>query len=91
MINIYLVILNLSNSEDNYVNLLPYMKSFSVWARPMNNVWIVQTYMNAAVVRDAIASKVGNTDKVLVIEVKPKNWASLNINKEVAQWMKDNF
>ena len=76
---IYLVLLNLGAAEDTYPNLIGYLKSFNYWARPMPNVWFIDTYEYSSTIRDGVANMINPSDKAVVIEVG-KNWASRNIN-----------
>jgi len=87
---VYLVLLNLRDSEDTYPNLISFLKSFNYWARPMPNVWFIDTYYYSSTIRDGISKMISPSDKVLVIEVG-KSWASWNIPAIITDWMKKNI
>ena len=87
---VYLVILNLGSSEDTYPNLMEYLKSFNYWARPMPNVWFIDTFYYSSTIRDGVKNMINPSDKAIVIEVA-KNWASFNIANTITDWMKKNI
>lgn len=88
----YIVSLQLNIPENNYVALIAYLKTSTQWARPMNNVWIIQTDKTTAQIRDDIASYINTTqgDKVMVLSLKG-GWATHNVSKEVNDWMHGNM
>lgn len=84
---IFLVLLNLSGSEDTYPELISYLKGFNAWARPIANVWLVESYLYSSTLRDNISLKINSSDKVIVMEVG-KNWASWNVAEIINDWLK---
>lgn len=83
--------LRFPEAYSDYKILIEYIKTYSYWAKPLQSVWFIKTTKNVAQVRDEIKLKVDHNDKVLVIDVTGKTWASYNLSKEVADWMKNNI
>lgn len=91
--NTFLISYDLGSSEtyDDYKMLIQYIKSYSTWAKPLQSVWLVKTTKTASQVRDEIKTKIDSNDKVLVVDITKTGWASFNISKDVAEWMKNNI
>lgn len=89
----YIIILQLGYPETSYTALINYIKSASLWAHPMNNVWIIKTPKTSAEIRDGVALNIniGLGDKVAVIAVQSADWATNNVDKAVTDWMKNNM
>ena len=87
----YLIIYKLAFAEENYPNLLAYLKSATYWARPMTNAWLIKATKNSAEIRDGILSRINKGDQILIIEVPNNNWATSAISKTVTDWMKANL
>lgn len=87
----YIITLQLVYQENTYVNLITYLKSSFVWARPMANVWIIKTPKDATEIRNGINTRInlGLGDRVLVMNVQSFDWATNNIDKIVTDWMKN--
>ncbi|MCR4279694.1 MAG: CRISPR-associated protein Cas2 [Candidatus Zambryskibacteria bacterium] len=88
--NTYLISYDLGAPEDlqDYSLLTNYIKSYLKWAKPLQSVWLIKTDKTVAQVRDEIKQIVDKNDKVLVVNVSKKGWATLNIAKKVTDWMK---
>lgn len=91
--NIYLISydLGLPETYSDYRILREHIKTYPNWAKPLQSVWLIKTNRSVSEVRDAIKNLIDSNDKVLVIEVAKSNWASYNLSKEVADWMKENL
>jgi len=90
--NTYLISYNLIKPETSldYARLVAKIQAYTYWAKPLRNVWIIQTPLPVAQIRDNLRLSMGANDTILVIEVT-RNWASLGLPKEVTDWMKNNF
>ncbi|MBN3489987.1 hypothetical protein JV173_00520 [Acholeplasma equirhinis] len=77
----------LDNSND-YENLYVYIKKFDAWCHYLESVWLVKSSKSASQIRDEAIKYIKNTDKLFVIEVQ-NHWASLNINKQGVEWLKN--
>ena len=90
--NHYIITLQLGYPEETYTNLEAYLKSADFWARPMKNVWIINTAKTAVEIRDGISQRVNISlgDKVLVMPLPAGlgNWATNNIGQIVNDWLK---
>lgn len=84
----YLIIYKLALNEESYTNLIAYLKSADLWARPMANAWIIKTLKSSAEIRDGIISRINKGDQVLVIAVPNNDWATSAVPKAVTDWMK---
>lgn len=83
--------LGMPETYDDYKVLIQYIKSYPMWAKPLQSVWMIKTTKTSAQVRDEIQTKIDSNDKVLVMDVTKTGWATFNISKEVADWMKNNI
>ncbi len=84
----YMITYDLHKPGQHYVSLYEEIKSLANgWWHSMNNVWFVNTSKNASQIRDQIARRLDQNDKVLVMEVGP-DWASQNLPKDASDWFK---
>lgn len=74
----------------DYSKLIEYIKSFNVWAKPLESVWLIKTDLDVMDIVNQIRNITSTNDKILVIEVT-NDWASFNISKEVSDWMRNNI
>lgn len=90
--NTYLISYDLIKPESSpdYVKLTTRIKAYSYWAKPLRNVWIIQTTQSAAQVRDNLRVSMDANDKILVIQVT-SHWASFGLPSNVTDWMKNSF
>ncbi len=87
----YLISFHLENTED-YNQVSERIRSYSKWARIMENVWIVQTETKLADVRESISSIIDeNGGSVLVVNINNDAWGTYAVSKEVTDWMKENI
>jgi len=87
----YLIAYQLNLPESSYASLLAYLKTAYQWARPCASVWFIKSSLEAGSIRDGIKTRIGPSDKVIVIEVTNVNWGTSNVSKEVTDWMKNNL
>lgn len=83
--------LRVPETSDDYKRLITYIKSFSLWAKPLYSVWFVKTSKTCSQVRDEIKRETDANDRALVIEVTDADWATSNVDTEVTDWMKKNL
>ncbi len=83
--------LGLPETRLDYDILKRYVKSYSYWAKPLQSVWFIKTMKSVSQVRDEIKLKIDSNDKVLVIDVSSKGWATSGVSKSVTDWMKNNL
>lgn len=90
----FLISYDLGSPEtyDDYKLLFQYIKSYDLWAHPLQSVWFVTTDKTLSQVRDEIKNgNVDKNDKVLIIDVTKTGWATSNVSKVVTDWMKNNI
>jgi hypothetical protein len=75
---------SLSVQEDIVANQI---KTFGNWARPTSSVWLIKTYYSRMQIISMLKSKIGPTDKILVMRVN-NDWIAHNLSNEVINWMK---
>jgi hypothetical protein len=72
----------------NYQPVYDYIKSFGVWAHPLQSMWLIRTSRSAKQIRDELKRLVDRNDEVLVFNVTGDAWAS-NFDDAHIQWMYD--
>ena len=87
----YLIICQLGFPEETYTNLVAYLKTSTYWARPVASAWLIKTTAEASKIRDGVKDRINAADKVLVISVPSKDWATYKVDKVVTDWMKNNL
>jgi vacuolar-type H+-ATPase subunit F/Vma7 len=87
-----LVSYDLGVPEDSadYKKLHNYLKEYQMWAKPLYSQYFIVTSKTAGTVRDEIQQLIDKNDKVLVINVTGKGWAT-NFSNKVTEWMKKNI
>ncbi len=85
--NSYVVLLKLTMPESSYTNLETYLKTADSWAKPMSNVWIIKTSVDASTLRDGVKSRIYNIDQTIILSLD-KYWATSNVSREITDWMK---
>lgn len=86
-----LVSYDLGRPEDSadYKKLWDYLKSYR-FAKPLYSQYFIVTTKGMAAVRDEIKQLIDGNDKVLVIDVTNKGWAT-TFKNEVTAWMLENI
>lgn len=83
--------LRVPETSDDYKQLIAYIKSFGIWAKPLYSMWFVKTDKTCAQVRDEINSQIDSNVRTLVMNVTGVEWASMRLDAEVTDWMKKNL
>lgn len=83
--NTFLITYNLLLQLDE--QLIIKIKSFGYWARPLPNVWLIKTTNTKESVMNYLNTGLFVGDKILIIEVT-NEWISLNLDKQVIEWMR---
>lgn len=88
----YLVSYDLIRPESSpeYTRLINLIKTAASWAKPLQSVWLIKSPLGAMEILNKLRSEVDANDKVIVIEVT-NDWASFNLPKEIADWMRANI
>lgn len=83
--------LGVPETHASYVAVIKCIKSLgSLWAHPLQSVWIVRNNKNASQIRSEIQSVLDRNDRLIVVELSG-NWGTYNISKEVTDWMHNNI
>lgn len=78
-------------TSTQYEALIKYIKSYQLWAKPLDSFWLIKTDFSAVNVRDAIRQYIDENDKILVMDVTADEAAWSNLPKDVANWIKNNL
>ena len=74
-------------AKKDYKTLIEKIQSYGAWAHAEESLWFIESEKTAAEIRDELKSLMDNDDKIIVIRVTLP-WASLNLSKAVADWLK---
>jgi hypothetical protein len=85
----YIVTYDLSAPGRDYQRLYEYLKTYP-YAHVVESTWVIKTYKTAATVRDEIAARVDNNDKVLVIQTT-MNSAWIGLPAAVGSWLREHL
>lgn len=72
--------------DKKYEKLFEKIKSYGYYAHAQESLWFVKTSKTAEELRDELRAVVDKDDKIIVIKVVLP-WASLNLPKEVNDWL----
>lgn len=90
--SIFLVILQISDSN-RQSQMVSFIKENRPWARITQNVWCIREEdgKKTADIRDALNSKLPlqSSERLMVMNISQSTWASYNLPKEVADWLKE--
>ncbi|AYC29671.1 hypothetical protein [Paenisporosarcina cavernae] len=87
----YLISYDLMDKDKNYDGVAEAIKSCStgVWCRPLASVFLIESYLSAQEISNAIKAKVDADDKWLVIEVKNNKYGVLK--RDMWEYMNKNM
>jgi len=88
--NIYMIIFQMEGAARNS-EMIDIVKKYSVWARITNSSYCIKVSDKlTGEIRDEIISKIvlGNTERLMVVDITKSAWASYYLPKEVADWLK---
>jgi len=83
---ILLVTYDLKKPGRNYEPVWNYLKQFT-YCKGLESVWLLDTTMTTAQVRDGMLSLVDNNDRVFVCRIQNQSWASYNM--PCSDWLND--
>lgn len=87
----YLVTYNLNNYAKYYSPLSDRLKGFPRWAKIFQRTWIICSSMPVGRIRTILSNVIEDEGRILVVEITNSNWAALNIDDKVVEWMKENI
>ncbi len=82
-----LITYDLRQPGRDYTSLYDAIKTYGIWAHPVESVWIVDAGQSPAEIRDHLKSHVDSNDMLFVVQMD-KNWASSNLNSTIVDWLK---
>ena len=86
----YLVTYSLDSYTKHYAPLSQRLKKFPRWAKLFQRTWMVCSALSAKRIR-SILSNIIEEEGRIVVEITDANWAALNIDDNVVEWMKENI
>ncbi|KZZ46930.1 hypothetical protein A3759_06195 [Thalassolituus sp. HI0120] len=78
--------------QRNYSALIDKIKSYKIWATPLESCWLIATNQSATQIRDNLATVMDNDDGLLVTRLHGEAaWRKLNHEKdsEMTNWLKE--
>jgi len=84
-----LISYDLRRPGQQYPELFAAIKSIGSWCHPLESTWIVRTTLSSADVRTRLRNHVDANDGVLVTALAG-NWASLGLDKQSNDWLRQN-
>ena len=83
----YIVSYDLRAPGRNYHSLHEMLKSAG--APILESVWLIQSDMGAAAIRDKLKSVTDQNDGIMVVELESRaDWATYNVSSAGANWLK---
>lgn len=73
----------------NFESFDEHMRSYNHWARIKKDLWMVTYNGNAAQLRDNIAHATDKKCEVLALNISNSGWATLNIARNLTDWMSE--
>lgn len=86
--NTLLITYQLCDYKTLYPIISQKIKGYPNWAKPFSRVWLIKTYQTASDVRSELSSLIPGNNKLLVINVSGRAWASYHLGSDVVEWMK---
>ncbi len=80
----------IDGKTEDYKELYKKIKAYGTYSHTLESTWFVETNESVSQVRDNLKSTLDKDDKLIVIEVV-KHWASYNLRKSTADWLKARF
>ncbi len=87
----HLVSYDLIKPNKDYTSLITFLKSYAVWAKPLESVWLIKNNFTAEETRNQIQKHTDANDKVLVVTVTKDTAAWVNLPQDVSNWIHNNL
>lgn len=91
MMNLYLITFSIEDKGRNR-SMIEYIKEYGQWARITPSSWCIKAEdLKTAEIRDNLNSKLPlqEGERLMVLNITNSAWASYNVPKSVADWLKD--
>lgn len=90
--NTFLIICQMSD-ESRRLQMVSIIKEYRLWARIWDNAWCIRVDDNitTAEIRDNLNGRfsLNGDERLIVINITKSAWASYNLPREVADWLKE--
>lgn len=83
----YLISYDLIRPGKDYSNLHASIKSYGLWAKPLESVWLVKSSLGVEQLRNSIQTHMDANDKIFVVDVTSRAAAWNNLPPEVGTWL----
>lgn len=87
--NTLLITYQLDNFKTSYPIISQKIKEYPNWAKPFSRVWLIKTNQKASDVRSELSALIPGDNKLLVINITGRAWASYHLEQDVVVWMKE--
>lgn len=88
--NTFLVVFTLHNTDRDYMTVANHLRNYHMWARVLENVWIVKSDDSASNIRSQLSVAINGDGNIAVFKITETAWASYDINQSVTDWMQRN-
>ena len=82
----YVVSYDLVKTRD-YTKIINAIKAYGNWCKPLESFYIIETHQTVIQVRDNLRRFIDSDDRLLVIQCDLGVWGSVNVPKDVTDWM----
>ena len=89
--NTYLILYDLIRPDKNYTNLHAHLKSYGLWAKPLESAWLIKSSAGVEQLRNSIQAHMDENDKLLVIDVTSRAAAWNKLPADVGTWIKNSL
>lgn len=76
-----------SETYKDYKILIDRIKKYPNWSKPLKSVWLIKTEDTPSKVRDKLRSYIDSDDKLIVVDITNKTWATTRVASNVTEWM----
>lgn len=73
----------------NYENLHEHLKSYSGYAKPLESLWLIETYLSSKEIRDRVRRYIDSSDGIFVVDITNDTMAWFGIPQKVSDWIKN--
>ena len=84
----YLVSYDLIRPGKDYTTLYTNLKSYGLWAKPLESVWLIKSSFGVEQLRNSIQAHIDANDKIFVVDVTTRAAAWFNLPVDVSTWIK---
>ena len=82
-----LISYDLQTPGKDYVNLWEHLRSYGNYAKLLESMWLLRTYLSAEQVRDNAIKYIDQNDKIFVVDVTKQEYAWYRLPTKIYEWM----